>query len=150
MVFGYERKWFIRLKLCFRVSKTKDHYQQFDSWRHSYFLLPLFFDLLASSFFIALLGHNHFIFYVTFSSDLGMLPSIWVSWALYAFWLSHGFFSFLIEIFSCPPVWGVILVRICFMKEKLFKLKKGSQGMYLFQNVKGITKWPFLISSASS
>jgi hypothetical protein len=40
-------------------------------------------------------------------------------------------------------VWGVILVRICFMKEKLFKLKKGSQGIYLFQNVKGITKMVF-------
>jgi hypothetical protein len=56
------------------------------------------------------------------------------------FWLSHGFFSFLIEIFSCPPVWGVILVG---MKEKLFRLKKGSQGMYLFQKVKGITKMAF-------
>jgi len=30
-----------------------------------------------------------------------------------------------------------------FMKEKLFRLKKGSQGMYLFQNVKGITKMVF-------
>jgi hypothetical protein len=30
------------------------------------------------------------------------------------------------------------------MKEKkLFRLKKGSQGMYLFQNVKGITKIAF-------
>jgi len=45
VVFGYERKGFIRLKECFRVSKTEDHDQQFDSWRHSYFLLPLFFDL---------------------------------------------------------------------------------------------------------
>ena len=26
-----ERKGFIRLKECFRVSKTEDHYQQFDS-----------------------------------------------------------------------------------------------------------------------
>jgi hypothetical protein len=60
------------------------------------------------------------------------------------FWLSHGFFSFLIEIFYCPPVWGVILVGIFFfMKEKLFRLKKGSQGMYLFQNMKGITKMAF-------
>jgi hypothetical protein len=55
------------------------------------------------------------------------------------FWLSHGFLSFLIEIFSCPPVWDVILVGIFFIKEKLFRLKKRSQGMYLFQNVKGIT-----------
>ena len=45
---------------------------------------------------------------------------------LYLFWLSHSFFSFLIEIFSCPLVWGVILVGIFFMKEKLFRLKKGS------------------------
>jgi len=59
------------------------------------------------------------------------------------FWLSHGIFSFLIEIFSYPPVWGVILVGIFFMKEKLFRFKKGSQGMYLFQNVKGITKMAF-------
>ena len=29
------------------------------------------------------------------------------------------------------------------MKEKLFRLKKGSQGIYLFQNVKGITKMAF-------
>jgi hypothetical protein len=42
-----------------------------------------------------------------------------------------------------PPVWGVILVGIFFTKEKLFRLKKGSQGMYLFQNVKGITKMAF-------
>jgi len=53
-----------------------------------------------------------------------------------------AFFSFLIEIFSCPLVWGVILVGIFFIK-KLFRLKKGSQGMYLFQNVKGITKMIF-------
>jgi len=97
----------------------------------------------ASFFFITLLRHTHFILDVTFSSDLGMPPSIWVSWALISFWLSHSFFSFLIEIFSCLPVWGVILVGIFFMKEKLFRLKKGSQGMYLFQNVKGITKMAF-------
>jgi len=41
------------------------------------------------------------------------------------FWLSHGFFSFLIEIFSCPPVWGVILVGIFFMKEKIIQAQKG-------------------------
>jgi hypothetical protein len=29
------------------------------------------------------------------------------------------------------------------MKEKLFRLKRGSQGIYLFQNVKGITKMTF-------
>jgi hypothetical protein len=40
------------------------------------------------------------------------------------FWLSHGFLSFLIEIFSCPPVWGVILVGIFFMKE-IIQAQKG-------------------------
>jgi len=29
------------------------------------------------------------------------------------------------------------------MREKLFKLKKGSQWIYLFQNMKGITKMAF-------
>ena len=29
------------------------------------------------------------------------------------------------------------------MKEKLFRLEKGLQGMYLFQNVKGIIKMAF-------
>jgi hypothetical protein len=60
------------------------------------------------------------------------------------FWLSHGFFSFLIEIFSCPLVWGVILVGICFHERKIIQAKKRrSQGMYLLQNVKGITKMVF-------
>jgi hypothetical protein len=60
------------------------------------------------------------------------------------FWLFHGFFSFLIKIFSCPPSMGCDPSRdFFFMKEKLFRLKKGSQGMYLFQNVKGITKMAF-------
>jgi hypothetical protein len=40
------------------------------------------------------------------------------------FWLSHGFLSFLIEIFSCPLVWGVILVGIFFMKE-IIQAQKG-------------------------
>jgi hypothetical protein len=60
-----------------------------------------------------------------------------------SFWLSHDIFSFLIEIFSCPPVWGVILVGIFFHEKKIIQLKKGLQGMYLFQNVKGITKMAF-------
>jgi hypothetical protein len=60
------------------------------------------------------------------------------------FWLSHSFISFLIEIFSCPLVWGVILVGICFHERKIIQAqKRGSQGMYLFQNVKGITKMAF-------
>ena len=111
--------------MCFRVSKTKDHYQQFDSWRHSYFLLPLFFDLLASSFFIALLGHNHFIFYVTFSNDLGMLPSIWVSWALYAFWLSHDFFLFSYWNFLLPPSVGCDPSQDLFHERKIIQAQKG-------------------------
>jgi len=60
---------------------------------------------------------------------------------LFGFLTTFSLFSF--KIFSCPPVWGVILVGIFFMKEKLFRFKKGSQGMYLFQNVKGITKMAF-------
>jgi len=54
-----------------------------------------------------------------------MPPSIWVSWALMPFWLSHGIFSFLIEIFSCPQVWGVILVGICFHERKIIQAQKG-------------------------
>jgi len=41
------------------------------------------------------------------------------------FWLSHGIFSFLIEIFSCPPVWSVILVGICFHERKIIQAQKG-------------------------
>jgi hypothetical protein len=41
------------------------------------------------------------------------------------FWLSHGLFSFLIEIFSCPLVWGVILVRIFFHEKKIIQAQKG-------------------------
>jgi len=145
VVFGYERKGFIRLKECFRVSKTEDHYQQFDSWRHSYFLLPLFFDLPFFSFFffIALLEHTHFILVITFSCELGMPPSIWVSWALLPFGFLTALLSFLIIEISLAPSVGCDPSRDFFMKEKLFRLKKGSQGMYLFQNVKGITKMAF-------
>jgi len=39
------------------------------------------------------------------------------------FWLSHDFFSFLIEI--CPPVWGVILVGICFHERKIIQAQEG-------------------------
>jgi hypothetical protein len=41
------------------------------------------------------------------------------------FWLSHGFFSFLIEILSYPPVWGVILVEIFFHERKIIQAQKG-------------------------
>jgi hypothetical protein len=41
------------------------------------------------------------------------------------FWLSHGLFSFLIEIFYCPPVWGVILVGIFFHERKIIQAQKG-------------------------
>jgi len=46
--------------------------------------------------------------------------------------------------FHLPPGVGCDLSRdFFFRKEKLFRLKKRSQGMYLFQNVKGITKMAF-------
>jgi hypothetical protein len=48
----------------------------------------------------------------------------------------------IIEISLAPSV-GCDPSRDFFMKEKLFRLKKGSQGMYLFQNMKGITKMAF-------
>jgi hypothetical protein len=79
-------------------------------------------SLICPLFFIALLGHTHFILVITFSCDLGMPPSIGL---FMPFWLSHGFFSFLIEIFSCPPVWGVILVGICFHERKIIQAQKG-------------------------
>ena len=136
MVLSYERKGFIRLKKCFRVSKTKDHYQQFDSWCHSHFLLPLFFYLLLFLFFFALLGHTHFILDVTFSSDLGMPPSIWVSWVFMPFWLSHSFSFFFIEIFSCPLVWGVILVGIFSWKKNYSGSKRDRKGCIYFRTWK--------------
>jgi len=40
------------------------------------------------------------------------------------FWLSHGFFSFLIEISLAPLVWGVILVGI-FHERKFIQVQKG-------------------------
>jgi hypothetical protein len=116
----------IRLKECFKFSKTEDHYQQFDSLCRSSFLSPLFFNLLFYYYaraYSLYLGYHSLLW-------LGMPPSHWVSWALLPFRLSHGFFSFFLEIFTCPSVWGVILVEFFFMKEKLFKLKKGLQGIY--------------------
>jgi len=123
VVIGYERKRFIRLKECFKVSKTKDHYQQFDYWHHSYFLLPLFFDL--PFFFIALPKYTHFILVITFHV-IWVCPLAFEFLGLFMpFWLSHGFFSFLIEIFSCPLVWGMILVGICFHERKIIQAQKG-------------------------
>ena len=110
MVFGYEIKRFIRLKECFRVSKTEDHYQQFDSLCLSSFLLPLV--LICPFFFIAFLGPTHFILVITFSCDLGMPPNIWVFWASLPFQLSHGFYIFSYWNFHLPQVWSVILVGI--------------------------------------
>jgi hypothetical protein len=40
------------------------------------------------------------------------------------FWLSHGFLSFLIEIFSCPPSVGCDPSRDFFMKE-IIQAQKG-------------------------
>jgi hypothetical protein len=54
----------IRLKECFMVSKTEDHYQQFDSLCRSSFLSPLFFDLLFHCFVRAhllYLGYHSFL-----------------------------------------------------------------------------------------
>jgi len=69
VVFGYERKGFMRLKEYFKVSNTRDHYQQFDFLCLSSFLWPFFFDL---PFFVVLAGHTHFVLDITFSCDLGM------------------------------------------------------------------------------
>ena len=66
----------IRLKECFKVSKTEDHYQQFDSLCHSSLFFCRFPLIRLFSFFIAFLGHTHFILVITFSCDLGMPPSI--------------------------------------------------------------------------
>jgi hypothetical protein len=87
------------------------------------------------SFFLAFIGHTHFILDVIFSSDLGMPPSILSflgSLCLFGFLTAFSHFS--LKFFSCPPVWGVILVGICFHERKIIQAqKKGSQGMYLFQ-----------------
>jgi hypothetical protein len=99
VVFGYERKGFIRLKECFRVSKTEDHYQQFDFLCHlSSSFLPLLFDM----FFIALLEHTHFVLVITFYCDLGMSLAFEFLGLLCLFSFLTAFSSFLIEIFTCP------------------------------------------------
>ena len=134
MVLGYEKKWFIRLKECFRVSKTEDHDQYFDFWRHSYFPLPLFFDLpLFFFFFIALLEHTHFILVITFSCDLGMPPSIGVSWALLPFGFLTTLSSFLSLKFHFPPVWGMILVGIFSWTKNYSGSKRDRKGCTYFR-----------------
>jgi len=107
------------------------------------FAALLWFALFSFFFFIALLEHTHFILVIIFSCDLGMPPSIWVSWALLPFGFLTALLSFLIIEISLAPSVRCDPSRDFFMKEKLFRLKKGSQGMYLFQNVKGITKMAF-------
>jgi hypothetical protein len=72
-----------------------------------------------------LLEHTHFILVITFSFDLGMPLAFEFLGLFMPFWLSHGFFLFLIEIFSCPPVWGVILIGICFHERKIIQAQKG-------------------------
>ena len=135
MVFGYERKGFIRLQECFRVSKTEDHDQQFNSWRHSYFLLPLFFDLPFFSFFffffIALLEHTHFILVITFSS------LAWVSWALYAFLAFSWLFLISHWNFLLPPSVGCDPSRDFFHERKNYSgSKRGSKGCTYFRTWK--------------
>ena len=63
--------------------------------------------------------------------------------ALLPFGFLTAVLSFLIIEISLAPSVGCDHSRDFFMKEKLFRLKKGSQGMYLFQKVKGITKIAF-------
>jgi len=73
-----------------------------------------------------------------------MPPSIWISWALYAFLAFSRLFLISHWNFLLPPSVGCDPSRdFVFMKEKSFRLKKASQGMYLFQKVKGITKMAF-------
>jgi len=109
------------------------------------FSFAVFFFYFAAFFFffIAFLGHTHFILVITF----------FVIWACPLAFEFLGLFcilafltalsSFLIIEISICPQCGVWSYSGFFMKEKLFKLKKGSQWIYLFQNVKGITKMVF-------
>jgi hypothetical protein len=54
-----------------------------------------------------------------------------------------AFSLFLLKFFLDPSVGCDPSRDFFFMKEKLFRLKKGLQGMHLFQKVKGITKIAF-------
>jgi hypothetical protein len=58
------------------------------------------------------LGYTHFFFAITFSCDLGMSLSVWVSWALSPFWLSHDFLIIFLSLkfspassMGCDPSW---------------------------------------------
>ena len=66
-------------------------------------------------------------------------PSHWVSWALFPFRLSHNFFFiFSPWNFSLAPSVGCDPSRFFFMKEKLFRLKKGLQGIYFLEGERNI------------
>ena len=57
---------------------------------------------------------------------------------------SRFFFpSFFLEIFTCPPLWGVILVGFFFLWKKNYSGSKRDCKGFTFQNVKGITKIAF-------
>jgi hypothetical protein len=62
-----------------------------------FFLIRWFF------FFIALLGHTYFILDITFLV-IWACPLAFEFLELLCPFFSHGFLSFFIEIFSCPPV----------------------------------------------
>jgi hypothetical protein len=73
----------IRLKECFRVSKSVSGFQRprITISSSTLCVIPLFFSLFFDSpfflfFFIAFLGHTHFILIITLSYDLGMPPNI--------------------------------------------------------------------------
>ena len=105
MFFGYER----------RIHKAQRVFQGFKEWGSllvvrllmsfifSFAALLLFCPLFSFYFFIALLKHTHFILVITFSCDLGMPLSIWVSWALLPFGFLTALSSFLIIEISLAP-----------------------------------------------
>jgi hypothetical protein len=102
VVFGYERKGFVKLKEYFKVSKTKDHYQQFDSLC----LLIFFscrFSLICSFFFYQ--GILTLFWLSLFLVIWECLIAFELFWALLPFWFSHGFFIiFILEISLAPSV----------------------------------------------
>jgi len=50
------------------------------------------------------------------------------------FWLSHDIFSFLIEIFSCPPAWSVILVEIFYERKILLAQKRITRDVLISES----------------
>jgi hypothetical protein len=50
------------------------------------------------------------------------------------FWLSHDIFSFLIEIFSCPPAWSVILVGIFYERKILLAQKRITRDVLISES----------------